>query len=59
MKYKDEIKYSMKECNFMKFKSKPYGWKYGENKVVKIRGEERIRQYACDFYGNKEAIKLV
>ncbi len=57
MKYKDDILYSMKQCNYQKFKSKPFGWKYGVNKSVKIRGEERVRQYACDFYGNKELIK--
>lgn len=59
MKLKDEILYSMKDCNFRKFKSKPFGWKYGINKSVKIRGEEHVRQYACDFYGNKEVIKTI
>lgn len=57
IKHKDEIVYSLKEFNYRKFKSKPFGWKYGLNKSVKIRGEERVRQYACDFYGNKEVIK--
>ncbi len=59
MKLKDDIIYSMKDCNYRKFKSKPFGWKYGVNKSVNIRGEERVRQYACDFYGNKEVIKTV
>lgn len=59
MKFKDDILYSMKECNYRKFKSKPFGWKYGLNKSVKIRGKEHVRQYACDFYGNKEVIKTV
>lgn len=59
MKYKDQILYSLRECNYSKFKSKPYGWKYGLNKTVKIKGEEHIRQYACDFYGNKEMIKQI
>ena len=58
-KHKDQIVYSMKECNFLRFKSKPYGWKYGINRVVKINGKERIRQYSCDFYGNKEIVKTV
>jgi hypothetical protein len=49
----------MRECNYRKFKSKPYGWKYGVNKTAKINGKERIKQYACDFYGNKEQIKLI
>lgn len=35
-------------------KCKPYGWKYGINKCGK---DGKIRQYACDFYGNKELIK--
>ena len=56
---KSEILYSMRECNYRKFKIKPYGWKYGVNKAVKIKGIERIRQYAYDFYGNKEIIKTV
>lgn len=59
LKYKDDIVYSMKECNYRKFKSKPFGWKYGINKSVKLRGEDKVRQYACDFYGNKELIKIV
>lgn len=57
MKHKDSILYSMSECNYRRFKSKPFGWKYGLNKSVKINGAERVRQYACDFYGNKEIIK--
>ena len=56
---KDEINYSARECNYQKLKSKPHGWKYGENKTVKIKGEEHIQQYACDFYGNKEVIKTI
>ena len=59
MALKDEILYSMKECNYRKFKSKPYGWKFGINKSVKIKGAQRVRQYASDFYGNKEYIKTV
>ena len=59
LKLKDEILFSMKECNYLKFKSKPFGWKYGINKAIKINGKERVRQYACDFYGNKEVIKIV
>ena len=59
IEHKDAILYSLRECNYRKFKSKPYSWRYGINKLVKINGKERIRQYACDFYGNKEQIKLV
>lgn len=58
-KVKDDILYSMKECNYSKFKMKPFGWKYGINKAVKINGKERLRQYACDFYGNKEIVKTL
>ncbi len=55
---KNQIKYSMRECNYRKIKSKPYGWKYGVNKSAKIKGKEYIRQYAKDFYGNIELIKV-
>ena len=55
---KDKIVYSMRECNYLKIKSKPYGWKYGVNKSVKIKNREYVRQYAKDFYGNKELIKV-
>ena len=48
------IIYSLKEANYRKIKSKPYGWKYGINKQTK---NGKVRQYACDFYGNKELIK--
>ena len=58
IEYKNQIKYSMRECNYLKFKSKPYGWKYGINKSVKIKGKEYLKQYAKDFYGNKELIKV-
>ena len=55
---KNQIKFSASQCNYWKIKSKPYGWKYGINKSVKIKGKEYIRQYAKDFYGNKELIKF-
>ncbi len=55
---RDQIVYSMRESNYLKIKSKPYGWKYGVNKSVKIKGKEYVRQYAKDFYGNKELIKV-
>ena len=35
---------------------KPFGWKYGENKEC---NNGKVRQYACDFYGNKELIKEI
>ena len=54
MRYKNEIEYSSSGVNYLKFKSKPFGWRYGVNKSYKI-----IRQYAKDFYGNKELIKTI
>lgn len=57
LKNADAILYSARECNYRRFKSKPYGWKYGVNKTVIVKGKECIRQYAYDFYGNKELIK--
>ena len=59
MRLKNNVTYSLRECNYKKFKSKPYGWKYGINKSVKIKGKEKVKQYACDFYGNKEVIKTI
>jgi len=54
LKVQNEIKYSSNQVNYRKVKSKPYGWKYGINKQGK---NDCVRQYACDFYGNKELIK--
>ncbi len=39
---------------FKRVKSKPFGWVYGVNKCSK---NGKVRQYACDFYGNKELVK--
>ena len=45
------------EANYRKFKSKPFGWKYGVNKVYKNNrsGKESIKQYRGQL--NKEMIK--
>ena len=59
IKNKDAILYSSRECNYRRFKSKPFGWKYGVNKASSIKGKEYIKQYAYDFYGNKELIKEI
>ena len=67
MAYSDVDKYADKDFafkfarkfNYKKIKSKPYGWKYGINKSVKIKAKEKVKQYACDFYGNKEVIKTI
>jgi len=53
---KKEIKYSLKDVFVKNTKSKPYGWKYGINKEYK---NGQIKQYACDFYGNKEEVKKI
>lgn len=59
IKHSDSILFSARECNHLRFKSKPFGWKYGVNKKVMINGKEHQRQYAYDFYGNKELIKEI
>ena len=59
LELKNQILYSASECNYRKLKSKPFGWKYGINKDGKIKGKPCARQYACDFYGNKELIKTI
>ncbi len=56
---KDSILYAASECNYLRYKSKPFGWKYGVNKSVIVKGKEHIRQYSCDFYGNCEMIKEI
>ena len=60
IKYSYDILYSVKNLNYKKLKSKPFGWKYGINRASKnsSTGKETIKQYACDFYGNKELIKI-
>ena len=50
----EEILCSLTHPNYKKTKSKPYGWVYGINKQLK---NGKIKQYAADFYGNKELIK--
>ena len=49
---------SRNELNRMKFKSRPFGWRYGVNKQVKSKdGKISIEQYAVDFNGSAELIK--
>ena len=57
--HKDEIVYSISSLNYKRMKSRPFGWKYGMNKSGTRNGKEIVKQYACDFYGNKELIKTV
>ena len=52
-----EIKYSWQQYNTQRVKQAPTGWKYGENKLIKSKGKEYVRQYAHDFYNNKQLIK--
>ena len=42
-----------------KYKS-PYGFKYGENKEIIKKGKVvGVKQYACDFWGNKILVKKI
>lgn len=50
---KNEI-LSAKQKNKTKKSRKPFGWIYGVNKELR---SGKIKQYAHDFYGNKELIK--
>ena len=59
IKNSDSILFSARECNYLRFKSKPFGWRYGVNKTIMKNGQEYQRQYAHDFYGNKELIKEI
>lgn len=58
-KHQVEIIYSLKKINYLRFKSKPFGWKYGINRTGTQNGKPCIRQYACDFYGNKALLKTI
>ena len=42
-------------------KGKPYSWVYGENKEIRNKNGEviKIKQSACDYYGQKEIIKTI
>ena len=53
---KDDIVCSALKKNRVISKSRPFGWKYGVNKESK---NGTVRQYACDFYGNKELVKKI
>lgn len=52
----NEIICSLKTYLKKRKNSKPYGWVYGINKQLK---NGKIKQYAADFYGNKELIKSI
>lgn len=62
----DKIKERLKKdvtATMLGFKDKykaPSGFKYGKNVEVKRKGETvEIRQYACDFNGNKILVKRI
>ena len=55
---KKQVVYRKSDVNYLKFKPKPFGWKYGENKVCKSNGKTYIKQYAKDFYGNIDLVKI-
>lgn len=56
---KDDIEYTSLD-SFNSGKKCLYGFRYGETKekVNKKTGEVTIVQKACDFYGNKEVVKV-
>jgi len=56
---KNEISYAASECNYRRCVSKPFGWKYGVNKITNNKDKEIVKQYAYDFYGNKELVKTI
>jgi len=61
-KIKEKLKKDV-ASTMLGFKTKykmPYGLKYGENKEIKRNGKVvGVRQYACDFWGNKILVKKI
>ena len=61
-KIKDKLKKDV-TSTMLGFKDKykmPSGFKYGENKEIKKKGKiVEVRQYACDFWGNKILVKKI
>ena len=49
-----EIDFKMSSLTLAKMRPKVYGWLYGINKEC-VGG---VEQYACDFYGNSELVKI-
>jgi len=57
-RYKKEIVSTM--LGFREKYRTPSGFKYGENVEIKSKGKVvGIKQYACDFYGNKVLVKQI
>ena len=61
-KIKDKLKKEI-SSTLQGFKTKyraPYGFKYGKNIEIKKEGKcIGIKQYACDFWGNKVLVKTI
>ena len=62
----DKIKLKLKKdvlYTKLSFKNKfkvPWGFVYGENKEIKKNGKIiAIKQYSCDFWGNKIPVKII
>lgn len=55
----NEIEYT--NLDILSKKGTPFGFRYGENieKVNKKTGERIKIEKACDFYGNKETIRVI
>ena len=57
-KLKNEVVSTM--LGFQKKYKMPSGFKYGKNLEIKRGGKIiEIRQYACDFYGNRVLVKKI
>ena len=57
-KFKKDVHSTM--LNFKNKYKAPSGFKYGQNIEVKKKGKiVEVRQYACDFYGNRVLVKRI
>lgn len=57
-KYKKEVVSTL--LGYRKRYKAPSGFKYGKNVEIKKDGKViGIKQYACDFWGNKELVKKI
>lgn len=57
---RNRILYTRQEVLLSK-KGKPYGWVYGENLEIRDKKGKvtAIKQQACDYFGQKEVIKII
>lgn len=57
-KYKKEVTSTL--LGFRDKYKAPSGFKYGKNVEIKKNGKVvGVKQYACDFYGNKQLVKKI